>query len=85
MKERLRRMAVSSRWASWREGLPRSRAAEADEVTEILNDNASFWPCVQEAIEALEPAYALLRTLDSDRPTLANVYYESSRVCLNDS
>ncbi len=74
-------MAVSSRWSSWREGLPRSKALEAEEITAILNDNATFWPHVKEAIEALEPAYALLRTLDSDKPTLSHVYYESARVC----
>ena len=73
-------MAVSSRWVTWREGLPRSKGAEADEVSEILCDIAHFWPCVQECVQALEPAYALLRTLDSDKPTLAHVYYESSRV-----
>ena len=76
----LRQMVVSDKWRTWVEGLNRNAAMSAQEVANLILDLQGFWKRMQEACDILQPMFAVLISLESDRPVIGEVYAKVAQV-----
>lgn len=81
VKDGLRRMVLSEDWKKWVRSLNGSAKEEAEAVTAVIEDTNKFWTWVDECCTIMEPAFVMIRLLEHETQTVAEVYAAAAKVC----
>ena len=72
VKEGVKRMILSDDWKRWLEST-RSIRAEATDIQLVIED-PRFWSRLEEICVVMEPAFKMIKLLEADSQTVADVY-----------
>jgi hypothetical protein len=72
VKEGVKRMILSDDWKRWLEAT-RSIRSEATDIMAVIDD-PRFWSRMEEICVVLEPAFKMIKLLEADAQTVADVY-----------
>ncbi len=81
LKDSLRRMALADDWKTWVRSLTGSTKEDAEAVTAIIEDTNKFWNWAEECCTVMQPAFAMIRLLEHETQTVAEVYSAAAKVC----
>lgn len=80
VKENLKRMVLCPDWKQWVRTLTGSQRSEGEWVSETVDDSAAFWPKAEAACDIMAPAFAMMKGLESESQTVAEVYAAAAEV-----
>ncbi len=80
IKDNLKRMVLSPEWKQWIRSLSGSQRTEGEEISEAIDDSAALWPKAEAACDIMAPAFAMMKVLESESQTVAEVYAAAAEV-----